>query len=104
MKKVRETYARQAMPLGVSKLNLLDLKLDDIKDIKVNDKVEDWFTIKHPSELLIKKGVKSGDKFLAFRSLRYTMDELKKEIPRVFPNYSIFDTEGPFVGFLLKKT
>lgn len=103
MAKVRELYVAQLNSIIAPKIKLLDLSQEDISDIEVNDRVEVWCMIKNPTPALIERGIKDGDRFLVFQSLRHGLDYLKNQIPKVFPNYSIFDTGLSFVGFLLKK-
>ncbi len=104
IEKIRNLYYVDATEsMIIPKIELLNLKPEDIGGIEVNDKVEIWCTIKNPTPALAQMGIKSGDRFLVFQSLRYSLDYLKNEIPKTFPNYSMLDTGLPFVGFLLKK-
>lgn len=103
IQKIRDLYVAQLESMILPKIQLLNLEFKDLENIEVNDKVEVWCTIKNSSSILNEKGIKAGDKFLVFQSLRYSLDELKSEIMKTFPNYSMFDTGASFVGFLLKK-
>ncbi len=102
MERVREIYSSQAISIVIPKLNLVGLNQEDI-EVEANDKVEDWVIVKNPSTLLAEKGIKSGDRLLVFQSLRYGLDDLRHEIAKAFPSFSMFDIGSTFVGFLLKK-
>jgi len=70
---------------------------------EVDDRIRVWCTIKNPSRLLINKGVKPGDRFLLFRSIRYSENELKELLEKEF-DVKYFDKKDfSFIGCLLRN-
>ncbi len=103
MKAVTQTYAKDAKALVLPKLKLLGLNPDrDISKYETNDGVQMWVTVKNPSRELKDIGVKSGDSFLLFQSLRYTKEDLESVIRKHTRSFKLFDTADSFVGALLK--
>ncbi len=103
IEKIKKLYVQDVQSIIEPKMHLLGLNPHDISNIQVNDKIEIWWTIKNPTPELTQKGIKNGDRILVLQSLRYSLDELKNEVPKVFKNYQLIDIGSSFVGFLLKK-
>lgn len=103
MSAIEKVYTEDAVTLADDKLKLLGL--DPNKDVtprKVDNKIQVWCSIINPSEEIAKKGVIAGDKFLVFRSLRYTLEQLQKEIQKSSNEYYLFDTGASFIATLIK--
>lgn len=66
------------------------------------ERLKKIYSIVNVPERLARLGVKSGDKFLVFQSLRPTLDELKKQLDDSGMSYELFDTGSSFVGTLLR--
>lgn len=102
MQRISEVYARDVRVLADPKIALLGLDPHtDISERIADDGIRMWFTVKNPGPLA-EKGVAEGDKLLMFQSLRYTRESFEQAVAEHSDSYTIFDTEGPFVGALLK--
>lgn len=101
---IRKIYAEVAPVMVAAKMRLIGLDPEkDVADLEVTDEVKAWYTITNPTPELEAIGVKKGERFLVFQSLRPTLEKLERDIAAVFPDYKLLDKGGSFVGAVLSK-
>ena len=102
---VKQAYAE----IGGFSKKLFDIKMSLVgvspSDYiyEVDDRIRAWCTIKNPSDLLISKGVKPGDRFLLFRSIRYSENELRELLKKEFDVKYFDKKDNSFIGCLLRN-
>ncbi|MDB4992543.1 MAG: hypothetical protein JWL75_788 [Parcubacteria group bacterium] len=102
MEAIKNIYAEAAPALVAAKIRMLGLDPEkDISESEVTDEVKIWYTLSNSSAALEAKGMKVGDRLLVFQSLRPTLERLKSNIAKVFPDYKLLDNGESFVGALL---
>ncbi len=103
MTKLTAIYNEDAKVMGINKLKLLGVNTENENlEMVTDDSVKVWYTIKNVPERLAKMGVKRGDKFLVFQSLRPSQESLKEDLDKSGLEYEQLDTGSSFVGTLLK--
>jgi hypothetical protein len=100
---ITEIYRDDAPELGNPKLHLIGLNPDtDIASSRTDDGIRIWYTLKNSTSELEAKGINAGDQLLMFQSLRYTKESIEKEIHSTGYDYILLDTDGPFLGIIIK--
>ncbi len=103
MDTITATYAKDAREMADSKIAFLGLDIaTDIAEIRTDDGIRIWYTLKNSTPELEQKGIYAGDTLLVFQSLRYSHESLEKELATTGDSYQTFDTGSPFIGTLLK--
>jgi hypothetical protein len=101
--KLTEIYNEDAKVMGANKLKLLGIDTDDQNlEMLTDDSVKVWFTLRNIPYRLAEMGVKAGDKFLVFQSLRPTKESLQKDLDESGLDYEQFDIGSSFIGTLLR--
>ena len=104
MQELTRIYNEDASNFIEAKMRLLGLEAGKhYEQVVTDDGVRVWCTIREPNELLKTRGVKEGDVFLIFQSLRPTRESLEQNIASVFSDHRIYDTGSSFVAALLKS-
>lgn len=105
MEALQKAYSGDMYKLCDSKIQLLDIDPEnDISKRETDDGIHVWYTIRNSNEILNAKGIRKGDKLLVLQSLRYNKETLEKEISKVFPNHTLYDTGKTFIGSLCRSS
>jgi hypothetical protein len=103
MQALMDIYKGVAHSMTEAKMHLLGLDMErDISSTEVTDEIKVWHGIKNLSPVLEECGAKTGDRILAFQSLRPSLETLESDISRFSGNYKLLDTGESFVGAILK--
>ncbi len=100
--KLVDTYHADIKTIIKSKISFLGLNESDYTNLETDNGIRLWFTVANPTKELKEKGVKPGDKFLVFQSLRPTIEILKTDLDSSGMSYAMFDTGSSFIGILLR--
>jgi hypothetical protein len=74
----------------------------DTSKLLVDDNLKMSFTVLKNNMDLEKIGVKEGEAFLVFQSLRYTKESLEDELKRTGLAYKLLDNGSPFIASIIK--
>ena len=103
MASLQKVYAEDAVTLADGKLKLIGL--DPNKDVtprQTNDGFQVWCSLINQNKDTESIGMLPGDKILVFQSLRYTPEQLTKELNSASGKYQMFDTGSSFIATLLR--
>lgn len=85
----------------LKKLELLGVDLNsDIEEVEVTDEVKVWCKIKKVNKELAGLGIKAGDRFLIFQSIRHTEESWREILSGL--NHLDFNIGNSFIGGLIK--
>lgn len=102
-KALTEIYMEVAKAMTAEKLKLIGLDPEkDIERYEVTDEVKAWCVLRNSTPTLESMGIRAGDRLLVFQSLRPTRAALEEALSGSFTEEVLFDTDGPFVGAVLK--
>lgn len=101
IKKVEKQYGEEGFAYVVTtKMKLLGFEKGDFL-ISTDDMVQTWAKIKNVPDKLKELGVKEGDTFLLFRSIRYLKEDLETIFKQNGFTVRFFDAGNSFLGILL---
>lgn len=101
MVELQKVYQEDAVRLVDDKVRLIGLDpFTDISPRIADDGFRVWCEVLNSNTTLEAIGIKSGDKFMVFQSLRYTKDSLESELMKI--DHKSFDIGSSFIGTIIK--
>jgi uncharacterized SAM-dependent methyltransferase len=100
---LQKIYQEAAPKMCEDKIKLIGLMPEiDTSKLLVDDNLKMSFTVLKNNMDLEKIGVKEGEAFLVFQSLRYTKESLEDELKRTGLAYKLLDNGSPFIASIIK--